>query len=74
MTSKAPEAIAILRSVGYDIWDPTDEELDVLSAAIADAVAIGKGWLCINGLPGAPPCRSLQEAISDIRRRAEERT
>lgn len=67
----AEEAIAVLRSRGFDIWEPSDEDLNALSHMIAEMKRYGKAEKCRNGMSGEPECRSLSEAMSDIRRKAD---
>ena len=64
-------AADVLREAGFGIWEPSDEELDALSHMIGEMKRRHKAELCSHGMTGEPECRSLEEAMRDIRRRAE---
>ena len=60
-----------LRRAGFDTYNPSDEELAALSHMIGEMKRRHKAGLCSHGMTGEPECRSLEEAMRDIRRRAE---
>ena len=77
MTSPTTEALRLIEAAtGRWVSTPASEreitELETVSALIAQMKAQHKAELCENGMPGRPPCRTLAEAIRDVRRRAEE--